>query len=133
MKVLLDTNAYSALMRGDSSVADRVRKSEEVLMSAVVSGELLFGFRNGSRFAKNVKELEIFLQNPYVRFLPINLTTADRFSRVAVELKRKGTPIPTNDIWIAAHAMETGADLISFDEHFRNVDGLAWVYPEELE
>ena len=132
MKVLLDTNAYSALMRGDSSVADRVRKSEEVLMSAVVSGELLFGFRNGSRFAKNVKELETFLQNPYVRFLPINLTTADRFSRVAVELKRKGTPIPTNDIWIAAHAMETGADLISFDEHFRSVDGLAWVYPEEL-
>ena len=132
MKVLLDTNAYSALMRGDSSVADRVRKSEEVLMSVVVSGELLFGFRNGSRFAKNVKELETFLQNPYVRFLPINLTTADRFSRVAVELKRKGTPIPTNDIWIAAHAMETGADLISFDEHFRSVDGLAWVYPEEL-
>ena len=132
MKVLLDTNAYSALMRGDSSVADRVRKSEEILMSAVVSGELLFGFRNGSRFAKNVKELETFLQNPYVRLLPINLTTADRFSRVAVELKRKGTPIPTNDIWIAAHAMETGADLISFDEHFRSVDGLAWVYPEEL-
>jgi tRNA(fMet)-specific endonuclease VapC len=49
-----------------------------------------------------------------------------------VELKRKGTPIPTNDIWIAAHAMETGADLISFDEHFRYVSGLAWVYPEEL-
>ena len=132
MKVLLDTNAYAALMRGDSSVADRVRKSEEVLMSAVVTGELLFGFQNGSRFARNVKELENFLQNPYVRFIPVNWTTADRFSRVAVELKRKGTPIPTNDIWIAAHAMETGADLISFDEHFKNIDGLAWIHPEEL-
>ncbi len=78
MKVLLDTNAYSALMRGDSSVANRVRKSADVLMSAVVVGELLFGFRNGSRYAKNVKELETFLQNPYVTFVPVSWTTADR-------------------------------------------------------
>jgi tRNA(fMet)-specific endonuclease VapC len=132
MKVLLDTNAYSALMRGDTSVADRVRKSEEVLMSAVVAGELLFGFRNGSRYVSNVKELETFLQNPYVAFLPVSWSTADRFRRVAMQLKQKGTPIPTNDIWIAAHAMETGADLISFDEHFGHVDGLAWIHPEGL-
>jgi len=128
MKVLLDSNAYSALMRGDQSVADRVRKSEEILISAVVAGELLFGFRNGSRYTKNVKELETFLENPYVRLIPVTWTTADRFSRVAAQLRRKGTPIPTDDIWIAAHAMETGADLISFDEHFGNVDGLAWIH-----
>jgi len=101
-------------------------------MSAVVAGELLFGFRNGSRYASNVKELENFLRNPYVSFLPVSWTTANRFSRVAMQLKQKGTPIPTNDIWIAAHAMETGADLISFDEHFNEVDGLAWIHPEEL-
>lgn len=57
----------------------------------------------------------------------MTMTTADRYARVAVQLRRKGRPIPTNDIWIAAHAMETGADLVSLDEHFAEVDGLAWV------
>jgi tRNA(fMet)-specific endonuclease VapC len=131
MKVVLDTNAYSALMRGHAIVADLVRKSEKVLMSAIVTGELLFGFRNGSRLRTSLEELERFLQNPYVAFLPVSWTTADRFSRVTLNLKQKGTPIPTNDIWIAAHAMETGADLISFDEHFGNVEGLVWIRPVE--
>jgi tRNA(fMet)-specific endonuclease VapC len=132
MKVLLDTNAYSALMRGQSSVSDRVRRSERVFLSTVVAGELLFGFRNGSRYTQNARQLEVFLQNPYVAFLPVSWTTADRFSRIALQLKQKGTPIPTNDIWIAAHAMETGADLISFDEHFKQIDGLVWIGPQEL-
>lgn len=131
MKVLLDTNAYSALMAGDHAVADRVRRSEEVLISAVVAGELLFGFRNGSQYERNLKQLEAFLENPYVTFLPLTWVTADRFSRLATALKRKGTPVPTNDIWIAAHAMETGADLISFDYHFRTIDGIAWIHPTE--
>ena len=132
MRLLLDTNAYSALMRGELSIANRVREAEEILLSAVVAGELLFGFRNGSRYLKNLKNLETFLKNPYVRFVPVSWTTADRFSRIAMALKQKGTPIPTNDIWIAAHAMEMGADLISSDDHFSKVDGLAWIRPEEL-
>ena len=132
MKVLLDTNAYSALMRGDPSAADRIRRSEQVLISAVVAGELLFGFRNGSQCARNIRQLETFLQNPYVEFLPVTWVTADRFSRLATALRRKGTPIPTNDIWIAAHAMESGADLLSFDEHFGAVDGIAWIHPRRL-
>jgi tRNA(fMet)-specific endonuclease VapC len=53
----------------------------------------------------------------------------DRFARVARYLRNKGTRITTNDIWIAAHAMECGADLVSFDQHFESVDGLAWVLP----
>ena len=61
----------------------------------------------------------------------VTLVTSDRYSRIALSLRRKGRPIPTNDIWIAAHAMETGAELISFDEHFDQVDGLAWVHPSE--
>lgn len=129
MKVLLDTNAYSALMRGDPSVANHIRKSEEVLLSAVVVGELLYGFRNGSHYGRNIKQLENFLQNPYVRFVPVTWTTADRFSRLATELRRHCTPIPSNDIWIAAQAMETGADLVSFDEHFRNLPGIVWIKP----
>lgn len=131
MKVLLDTNAYTALFRGHNGVAARVRRAEQVLVSTVVAGELLFGFRNGSRFETNREELEDFLASPYVVLLPVTLVTADRFGRIAASLRRKGRPLPTNDIWIAAHAMESGADLLSFDEHFNEVDGIAWIQPEE--
>lgn len=129
MKVLLDTNAYSALMRGHTGVAEKVRRAEQVILSAVVAGELMYGFRLGSRFARNMEELEAFLENPYVAFVPVTMTTADRFSRIAASLRRKGKPIPTNDLWIAAHALETGADMISFDRHFDIVGGLVHIAP----
>ena len=99
--------------------------------STVVAGELLFGFRNGTRFENNRKELEDFLASPYVTLLTVTLVTADRFGRIASFLRRKGRPLPTNDIWIAAHAMESGADLLSFDRHFEHVEGLAWIHPDQ--
>ena len=127
MRVLLDSNAYSRLMRGDEQAAAVVRDATEVLMSAVVVGELLYGFRNGSRFDRNATDLRSFLDNPYVSFVPVGPVTADRYSRIAAGLRAKGNPIPTNDVWIAAHAMETGADLVSADRHFEAVDGIAWL------
>lgn len=127
MRILLDTNAYSALMRGHEEVADRVRRAERVVLSAVVAGELLLGFRLGARLKKSTAELEAFLDNPYVSLVPVTPTTADRFARIAAALRARGRSIPTNDIWIAAHAMETGAELLSFDAHFEAIDGLAWV------
>ena len=127
MTILLDTNAYSALLRGHDEVADRVRRAERIVFSTVVAGELLLGFRLGTRLKKNMAELDAFLENPYVSLVPVTLTTADRFARIAAALRVKGRPIPTNDIWIAAHAMEAGAELLSFDAHFGAVDGLAWV------
>ena len=56
--------------------------------------------------------------------------TADRFGRIAAALREKGRPIPTNDVWIAAHAMESGAELITYDRHFGFIDGLVWTRPE---
>jgi tRNA(fMet)-specific endonuclease VapC len=127
MKLLLDTNAYVALMNGHDGVANTVRRAERLLLSAVVAGELIFGFRNGSRYEKNISELNDFLGNRFVEFLPVSYTTADRFGRIAASLRRKGAPMPSNDIWIAAHAMESGAELLSFDHHFENIDGLIWI------
>ena len=127
MRVLLDSNAYSGLMRGDDQTAAVVRDATEVLMSAVVIGELLYGFRHGSRFDRNAADLRSFLDNPYVSFVPVGPVTADRYSRIAAALRARGNPIPTNDVWIAAHAMETGADLVSADRHFEAVDGIAWL------
>ena len=127
MKVLLDTNAYSALRRGHEFVAEQVRSSEEVLLSSIVVGELLFGFRNGSRYEENAQGLKSFLEDQNVRLLPVTWDTADLFGRISAALRKKGRPIPTNDIWIAAHAMEASAGLISSDPHFGHIDGLPWV------
>lgn len=124
MKRLLDTNAYVELLKGNAVVADLVRNSERVAFSMVVVGELLFGFRNGNRYERNVAALEDFLSQPWIELSQVTRTTADRFGRIAAALRKAGTPIPTNDIWIAAHALETGAELISFDRHFEAVRGL---------
>lgn len=127
MKLVLDTSAYSALIRGHRDVAALMRRAESILIPAVTAGELLYGFRAGTRFEENATRLEAFLATPPVSFLPVTWTTADRFGRIAAALRRRGTPFPTNDMWIAAQAMEAGADLLSSDTHFGLVDGLAWL------
>jgi len=126
MKVLLDTNAYSGFKRGHPEVMDRVRRSGGVLLSTIVAGELLFGFHRGSRYARNRADLEAFLERREVILVPVTLATADRFGRISSALRRKGRPIPANDVWIAAHTMESGAELLSFDDHFAAIDGLVW-------
>jgi tRNA(fMet)-specific endonuclease VapC len=126
VRLLLDTDAYSALKRGHAAAADLVRRSDEVLLSTVVTGELLYGFRAGSRFERNRQDLEEFVASPFVTVVPVTMATADRFSRIAAALRKRGTPIPANDIWVAAQAMETGAELLSFDRHYESVAGLAW-------
>ena len=105
MRILLDSNAYSQLMRGHDRVAELVRNAREVLLSAVAVGELMYGFRQGSRFKRNVAQLRSFLDSPYVSFVPVGPVTADRYSRIATLLRAKGRPIPTNDMWTAAHAL----------------------------
>ncbi|MDE0268140.1 MAG: type II toxin-antitoxin system VapC family toxin [Acidimicrobiaceae bacterium] len=127
MRLPLDSNAYSLLMRGHKQVAELVRKADQILFSAVVVGELMYGFKRGSRFKRNVKTLHSFLNSPYASFMEVGPVTADRYSRTATALRTKGRPIPTNDIWIAAHAMETDTDLVSADRHFEYVDGITWI------
>lgn len=129
MTILLDTNAYTALLRGHPEVASRVRLASRVLFSMVVIGELLAGFRHGSRRRENLRVLDDFLRNPHFDAVPVTRASAERFALVWSGLRAKGKPIPTNDVWIAAHAMETGAELISFDRHFEEVDGLLWLDP----
>jgi tRNA(fMet)-specific endonuclease VapC len=124
--VLLDTNAYAGFKRGEAEVVERIRRSSGVMMSTIVAGELLFGFHHGARFERNLAELRTFLDRPEVSLLPVTLTTADRFGRISATLRRKGRPLPANDVWVAAHTMESGAELLSFDEHFAAVDGLVW-------
>jgi tRNA(fMet)-specific endonuclease VapC len=129
VNVLLDTNAYSAIASAHPGATDLMRRAESLVFSTVVLGEVLAGFRHGSKLAENLERLRRFVAQPRVTLVPVTWTTADRYSRIYAALRRKGKPIPTNDMWIAAHALETGADLLSFDPHFGHVDGLAWVDP----
>jgi len=126
MKILLDTTGYVGFKRGTEEMVDIITSSELVLFSPVVLGELMFGFRNGNRFKKNMDELNKFLDHEVVEIVHIGKTTSDRYSRIALHLKRQGTPIPSNDIWIAAQAMEHGAELITLDRHFENIAGLVY-------
>lgn len=127
MRLLLDTNAYSALVEARSDVGQHVREAEEVIISTVVLGEILFGFHNGSRYEQNRRVLDKFLQEPNVRVVTLTLTTAERFGEIFTSLRKRGKPIPTNDIWIAAQAMENDADLLSSDPHFKYIENLSWL------
>lgn len=122
--VTLDTNSYTAYFNKDSRVKREIDKSKKVLMSVVTVGELLYGFRMGSREKLNTDDLNDFLDNKKVQLLQITLKTAAVYSIAKYHLRRKGTPIPDNDIWIAASALETKSILITYDRHFLKIAGL---------
>lgn len=127
--MLLDTNAYSALARGDAQTLAYIRDADELLLSVIVIGELRYGFQYGRQPQLNEAALADFIGRPFVVTVPVTEVTADRYARIAGSLRRKGRPIPQNDLWIAAQAMEHGANLVSFDKHFLNVEGLILVTP----
>ena len=128
-QVVIDTNAYTALHCGDERVIGAMAAAERVYVPVFVSGELLFGFRRGTREIRNRRALDAFLTKPTVRPLHTSSETADVFAGIKTKLREKGLPIPENDLWIAALCMETGSTLVSFDRHFNRVDGLrVWLY-----
>ncbi len=124
MKIMLDTNAYVGFKRNDAETVDTILQAEQIFFSAVVLGELMSGFRNGTRIRENMADLNAFLDHEAVELVAVGKITSDRYSRIAIQLKQQGTPIPSNDIWIAAQAMEHGAELITFDQHFERVSGI---------
>lgn len=126
MKLILDTNAYVGFKLGHPQLVEYLTLADSIWVSPIVMGELMFGFRNGSRYEKNMLELRTFLSHEAVQMIPMFDVTADRYSRIAARLKKQGTPIPSNDIWIAAQAMETGAELVTMDHHFKKIKGLVY-------
>lgn len=124
MNVLLDTNAYTALVRGERGLLRQLTRAERILMSAIVVGELEYGFRLGDRYAGNRAVLDEFLAEPAVEFLTITRDTTLRYGLLTAELRRQGQKIPTNDAWIASHALEHNAELWTRDVHFARVGGL---------
>src|SRR3989344_3834979 len=93
-------------------------------MSPIVLGELLGGFEYGNKTKKNRDELQQFTQSSRIRFFSITSDTANFYSQIYSSLRKKGKPIPSNDLWIAAQALENGCVLCSHDRHFKAIEGL---------
>lgn len=122
--VLVDTCAYAAFMAGQAEVVQVLRHAPRIHLNTVVLGELIGGFAAGSREAANRQSLSQFLDSPRVSILDLTVDTADAYAQVWLGLRCKGQPIPANDLWIAATALEHGAALLTLDAHFHQVDGL---------
>ena len=123
-RILLDTNAYTAFLTGDERVLNALTEAETAFLSAIVIGELYAGFCGGNRLKENKALLARFLQKSNVRVLDVTAETGEVFGQIKNELQKAGTPIPLNDVWLAAQAMETGSVIVSFDAHFDQVSGL---------
>jgi len=119
--LMLDTSAYAAFKRGRPEFIAALRKARAILLPTVVLGELLAGFEAGGRRQHNRAELEEFQHNPRVRLALITPETAERYARIYAYLRGVGRPVPTNDLWIAASAMEHGAELLTADAHFTHI------------
>lgn len=129
--VALDTNAYTAFKLGREEARTILRRADTIALSAVVAGELLAGFAAGAQEKRNRAEFTRFLASPRVQVHAISEVTADYYARVYAALRAKGRPIPTNDLWIAASALEHGQRLYSYDAHFTDIDGLISGYTAE--
>jgi predicted nucleic acid-binding protein len=123
-KLLIDTNIYSGALRGIPEVVQVLRQVAHIGISAVSIGELFLGFKGGTREQENRKELGVFLDSPRVTLYGVDEYTAEYYCAIINQLKKLGTPIPTNDIWIAATAFQHGLQLYTLDKHFCNVEGL---------
>ena len=120
-RLTLDTSGYSAFKRGHSGVVDHLRRAEEILLPTIVLGELLGGFAAGRQSRRNREELDRFRRSPRVRLVSIVEATAERYAIIYAGFRSSGQPIPTNDLWIAASAMEHGTELVTLDRDFTHV------------
>lgn len=125
MIALLDTNAYTALARGDETLVSRLGQASRLLLSSIVVGELEYGFHNGDRYRENRSLLDEFLAESYVDFLIVTRDTSILYGQISADLRQAGRKIPGNDAWIAAHAREHGATVWTRDRHFSEVAGIS--------
>jgi tRNA(fMet)-specific endonuclease VapC len=117
-RVCIDTSAYSHFKRGDLEAVESISRAHWVGMPAVVLGELRSGFLLGDNYEPNERELAQFLRHPVVEVLTVDDEASRRYAEIVVALRKAGTPVPTNDVWIAAVAVREGATVVTYDSHF---------------
>jgi predicted nucleic acid-binding protein len=116
--VILDTSAYSSFLRGSTEIRRVLQLVEEVAFTPVIIGELWAGFKGGKREEENRRLLDEFLSSPRVVVRVMDDGTAECYATILDHLRRLGRPLPTNDLWIAASAMQHGYAVVTCDGHF---------------
>ena len=124
MRVALDTNRYRDLCESEKLVVRLLEEAESIHVPLIVVGELRAGFALGRKGRENEAVVQRFLMKPGVEFLYPGDATTRHYASLFRQLRQQGTPIPTNDLWIAALVLERDLMLCSRDEHFRHVPQL---------
>ena len=120
-KIVLDTSAYSRLRAGHSEVLERAAAARAIVVPVTVLGELDAGFELGRRAVENRRVLAEFLEEPFVNVLDVTVATVRHYARIFAALRRAGTPIPINDVWIAAATVECNGHLLTFDRDYSRI------------
>ena len=123
-RLVLDTSAYSRFRAGHKGILDLLVRAGVTIVPATVLGELEAGFQLGNRATENRQTLNQFLEEPFVSVVDVTAVTARHYGRIFCALRLAGTPIPINDVWIAASTVECGGHLVTFDQDFRRVPDL---------
>lgn len=121
-RLAVDTNAVIAYREGIQDICTIIDNIDTLFLPVIVLGELIYGALNSSRSEQNEKVIKKLLENSVL--MNIDEAVAVRYARIRSELRKKGQPIPENDIWIAAICLENEIPLISSDGHFENINGL---------
>jgi len=124
VKLALDTNAYRLMMAADADAIRLVRSAERLFLPVPVLAELRFGFLSGTRGRENEATLIRFLDRPRVEVLRCDEETTVRYAELKLQLKKTGTPIPINDVWIAALVLQHQATLFTRDSDFERIQQL---------
>jgi tRNA(fMet)-specific endonuclease VapC len=124
VRVALDTNGYVDFCRGEAGTVDLLEKADSIHLPFVVLAELRAGFAVGRRGSENERVLGLFLGKPGVQVIYADDQTTHHYASLYRQLRRQGTPIPTNDIWIAALVLQHGLTLHARDRHFDHLPQL---------
>jgi tRNA(fMet)-specific endonuclease VapC len=121
-KCLLDTSIIVHAFRSNNQVSEKLDSMEEIYVSVTAIGELYYGAYKSDNAARHLNQMQSFLNN--CKILQTDLTTADIYGNIKAALARKGKPIPENDIWIGAAALQYNLPLYTTDGHFNEIDGI---------